>query len=215
MRHRRRRRTRRRPSNWVSSDVGRIAVNTNSPEETRIVGSALAPMLVPGDVVSLTGDLGAGKTVFVQGLAAGLGVQKRVTSPSFVLIREYRGRFPLIHLDLYRLNSFQEVLDLGFEELIDSHSVLLVEWGEAVAPLLPARYLEISIRRDPEFENGDGRVVEFIPRGDDWVRKLDGMRVTADTLLDAASPHTSKGSRFYVPRPPGSRDDRGGNKDTG
>jgi tRNA threonylcarbamoyladenosine biosynthesis protein TsaE len=172
-------------------------------------------MLVPGDVISLTGDLGAGKTVFVQGLAAGLGVQRRVTSPSFVLIREYHARYPLIHLDLYRLDSFQEVLDLGFEELIDPHSVLLVEWGEAVAPLLPPRYLEVSIRRHPADESGNGRIVEFFPRGGEWVRKLEAMRVTADTLLDAASPETSQGSRFYVPGAAGSRDDKGSIEDAG
>ncbi|MEA2488105.1 MAG: tRNA threonylcarbamoyladenosine biosynthesis protein TsaE, partial [Actinomycetota bacterium] len=103
-----------------------LSVVSRSPEETRIVGASLAPVLLPGDVISLSGDLGAGKTVFVQGLATALGVQRRVTSPTFVIVHEYEGRFPILHLDVYRLDSFQEVLDLGFEELLDPEAILLV-----------------------------------------------------------------------------------------
>jgi tRNA threonylcarbamoyladenosine biosynthesis protein TsaE len=116
-----------------------VAVTSKSPEETRILGAALAPILLPGDVVSLNGDLGAGKTVFVQGVAAALGVQARVTSPTFTIVHEYEARYPIVHLDVYRLNSFQEVIDLGFEELLDPQAILLVEWGRAVSPLLPRR----------------------------------------------------------------------------
>ncbi|MGH2807714.1 MAG: tRNA (adenosine(37)-N6)-threonylcarbamoyltransferase complex ATPase subunit type 1 TsaE, partial [Actinomycetota bacterium] len=93
-----------------------LTVTSRSVEETRIIGASLAPVLLPGDVLSLTGDLGAGKTAFVQGLAAASGVQTRVTSPSFTIVHQYDGRYPLVHLDVYRLDSFQEVLDLGFEE---------------------------------------------------------------------------------------------------
>ncbi|MDQ3646612.1 MAG: tRNA (adenosine(37)-N6)-threonylcarbamoyltransferase complex ATPase subunit type 1 TsaE, partial [Actinomycetota bacterium] len=89
--------------------------STYSPEETRIIGASLSPVLLPGDVISLSGDLGAGKTVFVQGLAIALGVEKGVTSPTFTIVHEYEARYPIIHLDVYRLNSFQEVIDLGFE----------------------------------------------------------------------------------------------------
>src|SRR3990170_6631411 len=141
-----------------------LSVITMSPEETRIVSAALAPTLLPGDVISLAGDLGAGKTVFVQGLAAALGVEERITSPTFTLIREYEGRFPVVHVDVYRLDSIQEVLDLGFEEMLDPSAVLLVEWGEAVMPLLPRRYLEVSIHRSPDVEADDQRVITFRPR---------------------------------------------------
>ena len=175
--------------------MGAVSVVTHSPEETRILGAALAPLLLPGDVISLTGDLGAGKTVFVQGLAGALGIESRVTSPSFIIVHEYRGRFPLVHIDVYRLNSFQEVLDLGFDELLDPEAILAVEWGEAVAPLLPLRYLEVEIRAAPGGEGGD-RVVVLRPRGDEWQRKLDGMRLTAEALLDAMSPGESQGDRF-------------------
>lgn len=177
-----------------------LSVVSTSPEETRILGAALAPMLVPGDVVSLTGDLGAGKTVLVQGLATALGVTDRVTSPTFTILHEYAGRYAILHLDVYRLNSFQEVIDLGFEELLDPGAVLLVEWGEAVAPLLPRRYLEIELRRPLDADRRDERLVVFRAHGAEWVTKLDGMRQTAETLLDAASPGESKGARFtYIP----------------
>lgn len=176
-----------------------LLVVSRSPEETRILGASLAPLLLPGDVLSLNGDLGAGKTCFVQGLAGALGVESRVTSPTFTLMHEYAGRYPIVHLDVYRLDYFQEVLDLGFEELLDPGAILVVEWGEAVAPLLPARYLEIELRRAGAAGDAcdeDCRSVAFRARGDGWERKLDSMRVTAETLLDAVWTGTSTGQRF-------------------
>lgn len=173
-----------------------LSVITMSPEETRILGAALAPNLLPGDVVSLAGDLGAGKTVFVQGLAAALGVEERITSPTFTLVHEYQGRFPVVHVDVYRLDSIQEVLDLGFEELLDPSAVLLVEWGEAVLPLLPRRYLEVAIRRSADVEADDERVVTFRPRGPEWGHKLAAMRMTAEALLDAMSDPDAPVARF-------------------
>ena len=173
-----------------------FVVTTRSPEETRILGAALAPVLLPGDVVSLTGDLGAGKTVFVQGLARALGVESRVTSPTFTLIHEYRGRYPIVHLDIYRLDSYQEVLDLGFDELLGHDSILVVEWGEAIAPLLPRRFLDIELRRTDGAL--DDRMIFFRPTGPDWATKLEDMRTVAETLLNAASAADSDEERFSV-----------------
>lgn len=187
--------------------MGRVlTVTTSSPEETRILGASLAPSLLPGDVISLTGDLGAGKTVFVQGLASALGVETRVTSPSFTIVHTYQGQFPLVHMDVYRLDSFQEVIDLGFDELIDPEAILVVEWGEAVAPLLPSRYLEIELRQplDPEPENI--RHIFLRPHGAEWLRKLEAMRRAAEALLDAASPGVSEGGRFLHSSPLLARD---------
>lgn len=172
------------------------SAQTHSPEETRILGAALAPHLLPGDVISLGGDLGAGKTTFVQGLAAALGAKGSVTSPTFTIVHEYEARYPIVHIDVYRLNSFQEVLDLGFEELLDPESVLLVEWGDAVAPLLPRRFLEIDFRRAGDPTAVLTREVYLLPHGGEWERKLDQMRMTADALLDAASHDVSTRSRF-------------------
>lgn len=173
-----------------------LSVITHSPEETRIVGAALAPLLLPGDVISLSGDLGAGKTVFVQGLVTALGAGERVTSPTFTLVQEYDARYPVVHLDVYRLESFQEVIDLGFEELLDPGAILIVEWGEAVRPLLPMRYLQIDVRQVEDVTHEDDRRLVFCPWGDEWWRKLQAMRDTAETLLNAASSDTSERAGF-------------------
>lgn len=171
------------------------------------MGAALAPMLLPGDVIALSGDLGAGKTVFTQGLAGALGVEGRVTSPTFTLVHNYDGRYRIVHMDVYRLDSFQEVLDLGFEELLDPEAILVVEWGEAVAPLLPRRYLEVEFRHlGPDLE--EHRLLIFKPRGEEWMRKIDGMRTTGETLLDAASMESVDGPRFVAAPPAQPRDDR-------
>lgn len=172
---------------------GAIQVTTTSPDETRILGACLAPTLVPGDVISLSGDLGAGKTVFVQGLATALGVEAPVTSPTFTIVHEYEGRYPVTHMDVYRLDSFQEVLDLGFEELLDPAAILVVEWGEAVTPLFPPSYLEVEIT---QAEAPDHRLFVFRPRAPEWLSKLESMRATAEALLDAASLEQTEGGRF-------------------
>ena len=170
-----------------------IQVTTTSPDETRILGACLAPTLVLGDVISLSGDLGAGKTVFVQGLATALGVEEPVTSPTFTIVHEYEGRYPVTHMDVYRLDSFQEVLDLGFEELLDPSAILLVEWGEAVTPLFPPSYLEVEIT---QAEGPDRRSFVFRPRAPEWIGKLETMRTTAEALLDAASLEEGSAARF-------------------
>lgn len=173
-----------------------LQVITRSAEETRILGASLAPLLLPGDIISLSGDLGAGKTCFVQGLATAMGAARPVTSPSFTIVHEYEARYPLVHLDVYRLDSFQEVLDLGFEEFLDPRAVLLLEWGDAIEPLLPRIHLTIQLKRTPDPDADDMREVTFRPRGEEWVRKLLGMRSTAEALLDAASVEAGSGSRF-------------------
>lgn len=120
-------------------------VVTRSEEETEALGERLGRDLGPGDVVALTGDLGAGKTVFVQGLVRGLGVRGRATSPTFVLVNEYRGRLPVHHVDAYRTGSLAELMDLGLPELFDEGGVTLVEWADRLAPLLPARTIHVHI----------------------------------------------------------------------
>ena len=183
-----------------------LTVTSRSVDETRIIGACLAPALLPGDVISLSGDLGAGKTAFVQGIAAASGVEDRVTSPSFTIVHEYSGRYPLIHLDVYRLDSFQEVLDLGFEEFLDPNAIVLIEWGEAIFPLLPRRHLEVELRQLPAPDDEDNRLIIFRPRGQEWIRKIQAMRDTAEALLDAASSETGSGPRFVVTTDPYARD---------
>ena len=120
-------------------------IESRSPEETHAVGVRLAERLGPGDVVALTGELGAGKTCFTQGLARGLGVTGRVVSPTFVLVNEYRGRLPVHHVDAYRTESLTELLDLGLDELFSGDGVTVVEWADKLLPLLPARTIHVHI----------------------------------------------------------------------
>lgn len=119
---------------------------SRSEAETLAIAAEFAATLRPGDVVALTGDLGAGKTVFTRGVAAALGVTGEVTSPTFTLIQEYRGGIPLYHMDLYRLNSEREILDIGVEEYFYGDGICLVEWAEKLGGLLPADAIRVTIR---------------------------------------------------------------------
>jgi tRNA threonylcarbamoyladenosine biosynthesis protein TsaE len=116
-----------------------------SPDATAAAGERLAARLGPGDVVGLTGALGAGKTCFVQGLARGLGVGIPATSPTFVLVNEYRGRLPVHHVDVYRTHTLTELLDLGLEDLLDGDGVTVVEWADRCEALLPPRTIRVHI----------------------------------------------------------------------
>lgn len=121
-----------------------LQLATTGAHDTRRLAATVAGVLRVGDVVSLTGELGAGKTTFVQGVARGLGVTGTVGSPTFTLVREYHGRLTVQHADVYRLDRVQDVLDLGFEEMTDD-AVLIVEWGDAVEGLLPAEHLSVEL----------------------------------------------------------------------
>jgi tRNA threonylcarbamoyladenosine biosynthesis protein TsaE len=136
-----------------------VTVTTRSESETAQVGRDLAETLRAGDVVRLYGDLGAGKTAFVKGLAEGLGVAAdEVSSPTFTLVQEYRGgRLPLFHVDLYRLDDPREIVDLGLDE-IALDGILAVEWAEKLdARLTPSRYVEVRIAHG----EGDARTIQL------------------------------------------------------
>jgi len=122
-------------------------VASASADETRELGARLGRLLQAGDVVALSGPLGAGKTCFVQGVAQGLGVDPRipVTSPTFTLVGEYPGRTPLRHADFYRVDGYDRLLDAGFDDMLDGRGVLVVEWPERLPAALPEERLEIRI----------------------------------------------------------------------
>ena len=120
-------------------------IESHGPEQTQEIAARLAASLQPGDVVALTGELGAGKTCFTQGLGRGLGVTGRVASPTFVLVNEYRGRLPVHHVDAYRTESLTELLDLGLDELFAGDGVTVVEWADKLLPLLPAHTIRVHI----------------------------------------------------------------------
>src|SRR5918996_6440149 len=123
----------------------RIELKTETADRTRDVGAALATVLQPRDTVMLTGDLGAGKTTLVQGMGRGLGVEEHVASPTFTLVKEYAGRLDVAHVDVYRLERVQDVVDLALDELGGPDRVLLVEWGDAVSDLLPEDRLRVEL----------------------------------------------------------------------
>jgi tRNA threonylcarbamoyladenosine biosynthesis protein TsaE len=118
---------------------------TATPEETAAAGEALGRTLRASDVVALYGELGAGKTCFVQGLVRGLDVTGHATSPTFVLVNEYRGRLPVHHVDAYRTESLAELIDLGLLDLMGGDGVTLIEWADKAEPLLPSRTIRVRI----------------------------------------------------------------------
>ena len=121
---------------------------TNSERETEDLGARLARELRPGAVIAFTGDLGAGKTAFTRGLARGMGIEDRVTSPTFTIVNEYEGgRLPLFHFDLYRLSSSDELFDIGWEDYLVRGGVCAVEWSENVADALEEDVIRVEIRR--------------------------------------------------------------------
>jgi tRNA threonylcarbamoyladenosine biosynthesis protein TsaE len=145
----------------------RIELRAETVRDTRAIGSVLADLLVPGDAVALTGELGAGKTTFVQGVAAALGFTGPVTSPTFTLVREYPARLHIHHADVYRLERMQEALDLGLEEMA-GEGVLLVEWGDAVEALLPDERLVIEFTVPGE---GEERRLALTGTGASWAAR--------------------------------------------
>ncbi len=148
-----------------------LRLESGGPEETRAIGERLGALLEAGDVVLLQGELGAGKTTFVQGIARGLGFEGSVSSKSFVLLGEYAGRVKLYHADLYRLEDPDQVLDLALDE-ISADGALVVEWPERAAGVLPEEHIHVRF----EVTGEDGRALEFEDCGERAGRVLSQMR---------------------------------------
>lgn len=147
-----------------------LVLHTAAPADTQALGRALGRALRAGDVVALSGDLGAGKTTFTQGIAAGMGITARVNSPTFTLVAEYHspGGPPLVHVDSYRLgdeprSAAREAAAFGFEELFDGWNIVVIEWAERLQTLLPPDYLELRIHHDSA--DPDARRFECIAHG--------------------------------------------------
>lgn len=145
-------------------------------EETRAIGERLAGVLEPGDVVLLFGELGAGKTTLVQGIARGLEVADHVASPTFTLVREYAGRLPVTHADVFRLERVQEVIDLGLDEMAGGAGVLLVEWGDAIEELLPPGRLRVELTSEDPSGDSEARRIAFAGMGGAWAARWERMR---------------------------------------
>jgi tRNA threonylcarbamoyladenosine biosynthesis protein TsaE len=168
-----------------------VTWTSESPQETRALAGRVAALCRPGDIVLLVGDLGAGKTVFAQGFAAALGVPGPVTSPTFALVRQYRcGEDSaiglLIHADVYRTGSLDEVADLALAELVEEDAVALVEWGELAAPALGDSALEITLVAPDPVGAPERRVLTLTGRGR-WAERADVARTLVAPATGAAS----------------------------
>jgi tRNA threonylcarbamoyladenosine biosynthesis protein TsaE len=175
-----------------------LVLRTTSPDETRALAGAVAGVCIPGDVLLLAGDLGAGKTTFAQGFGAGLGVTEPITSPTFTLVRQYPVEGDglvntLLHADVWRLDHLHEIVDLGLGELVEDGAVALVEWGDAAEPVLGDDALAVdlaAVSEDDGFdEGGDGgdagssddqRVISVRPAGGRWVARWDDLAGALD-----------------------------------
>lgn len=145
---------------------------TKSPDDTKELAAQIAPLLRPGDLVLLAGDLGAGKTAFTQGLGRALGITGPITSPTFTLMRAYEGTVRLLHVDVYRLDYLQEITELGIPELVDNEAVAVVEWGDVAEAALPTDFLELQIA----YGDGDEeRRVQLRAVGRSWTARQNAL----------------------------------------
>lgn len=126
-------------------------IETYSPEETFLVGSHIGSSAKPGQVYTLIGDLGVGKTVFTQGVAKGLGITEPVNSPTFTIVQIYEeGRLPFYHFDVYRIGDIEEMDEIGYEDCFYGEGICLIEWANLIEEILPQQYIQITIEKDLE-----------------------------------------------------------------
>jgi tRNA threonylcarbamoyladenosine biosynthesis protein TsaE len=161
-----------------------ISIKTKSADDTKDFAAALSQAMLKGDLVVLVGQIGAGKTTFAQGFGHGLGVSEPITSPTFVLMRSYEAPLALHHVDIYRLDHLQEVIEIGLLELLDEGGVALMEWGDLAAPVLPHDYLEITIELD---DVPDARAITLAGVGSAWSSREEALkRFVGNWIVDRA-----------------------------
>lgn len=144
-----------------------MIIETHDPEETFEVGRKIGMNAKPGQIYTLTGDLGVGKTVFTQGVAAGLGITEPVNSPTFTIIQEYEdGRLPFYHFDVYRIGDLEEMEEIGYDDYFFGQGICLIEWAELIEEILPEKRIEVTIEKD--FEKGfEYRKITIEERGEE------------------------------------------------
>jgi tRNA threonylcarbamoyladenosine biosynthesis protein TsaE len=159
-----------------------LVARTHSADETHALAQRVGKLLRAGDVVVLEGEMGTGKTVFAKGIAIALGITEPVVSPTFTVVREYDAPLPLVHVDVYRLDHLQELHDLGFDDLVGSDAVTVVEWGDHVSALLPADRLDVRLEPGA---GDDDRVVAILGSGGSWVPRRDALVAVVEQTTDA------------------------------
>lgn len=138
-----------------------------SAEETTKLGKKLGEILEKGDIVCLIGNLGTGKTAFTNGIAEGLGIKGYITSPTFTLVNEYKGRVTLYHFDVYRITDPDEMFEIGFEEYLEGSGVVVIEWADAIGDLIPKEHIRVEIKKDHP-AGSDARILRFDFKGDKY-----------------------------------------------
>lgn len=126
-----------------------MIIETRSPEETFILGKKIGEAALPGQVYTLNGDLGVGKTVFTQGVAAGLGIKEAVSSPTFTIVQVYEeGRLPFYHFDVYRIGDIEEMEEIGYDDYFFGQGICLIEWAKLIREILPEKRISVTIEKD-------------------------------------------------------------------
>jgi tRNA threonylcarbamoyladenosine biosynthesis protein TsaE len=142
-------------------------IKTYSVEETIDFGFKIGGLLSAGDIISLNGDLGTGKTAFTSGIAEALGINCYITSPTFTIVNEYKGNIPLYHFDAYRIGSYEEMFDIGFEEYVENNGIIVIEWADLIKEVLPPEHIRIDINKDLA-KDVDLRIIEVDFIGDKY-----------------------------------------------
>ena len=144
-----------------------MIIETHDPEETFEAGRKIGMNAKPGQIYTLTGDLGVGKTVFTQGVAAGLGITEPVNSPTFTIIQEYEdGRLPFYHFDVYRIADLEEMEEIGYDDYFFGQGICLIEWAELIEEMLPEKRIEVTIEKDLD-KGFDYRKITIEERGEE------------------------------------------------
>ena len=149
-----------------------LEIVSNSAKQTRKIGMKLGKLAASGDVILLVGSLGAGKTCLTQGIAHGLGIHEYTASPTFVLVREYQGKLPLYHIDLYRLDRIEEVTQLGLDDYLYGNGVCVVEWADKGLSVLPEEHLLIEMQIVSPMK----RKLSFMPKGTRYSEMLSKLK---------------------------------------
>lgn len=160
-----------------------LPARTRSVDETRALAGSVAALARPGDLVLVSGELGSGKTAFVQGFGRALGVSGPITSPTFTLAQRYDGEMVVHHLDVYRLDQLSEFHELGVDELLDDDGVVLIEWGEAVHQALPSNYLDVRLTFA---EAADERDLVLRPVGSRWSARCEQLAQAISRWADGS-----------------------------
>jgi len=161
----------------LSQSISCLELISHSPEQTQKFGAGIGEICLPGDVFLLVGSLGAGKTCLTQGIAWGLGIKEYAASPSFVVVRELYGRLPLYHIDLYRLDHIEEIVELGLDDYLYGKGVCVVEWAEKGLSVLPAEHLLIQIN----YLSDDERRLQLKPSGKRYLEILARLNKTLNS----------------------------------